>query len=164
LEESGVLFMEGEGEPAELTKLKRRLATLAEESEQTAAWLGNAMQSSWQAAASVIPIGPLADVLGERHRIIANDWQSANLNALKAHVLRRAVDILDAVELTPSALRADLRSGRHAANYLYAAAELLDHAGDLTQQSAMLVHDNERRWRVFRQRVQQLTAPAHRAE
>jgi hypothetical protein len=41
---------------------------------------------------------------------------------------------------------------------LWSAAELLDHAADLFSDSAGLVHDNERRWRVFRARVEQLLA------
>jgi hypothetical protein len=33
-----------------------------------------------------------------------------------------------------------------------------DHASDLGAQSAALVHANERRWRVFRQRVEEIVA------
>jgi len=34
---------------------------------------------------------------------------------------------------------------------------MFDHAADLAAQSAILTHENERRWRVFHQRVQQLS-------
>ena len=34
---------------------------------------------------------------------------------------------------------------------------MLDHAADLAAQSATLTHENERRWRVFHDRVQQMT-------
>jgi hypothetical protein len=41
---------------------------------------------------------------------------------------------------------------------LYSTAELISHAADLCSDSAGLVHDNERRWRTFRQRVSEITA------
>ena len=46
--------------------------------------------------------------------------------------------------------------------YLYSASELLDRAADLAAESAALVHDNERRWRVFRERVATIVS-RHRA-
>jgi hypothetical protein len=102
----------------------------------------------------------LADVLGERHRIIANDWQSAGILALVARLLRRALDLLDSVDFSPAALRADLEGERESASYLYSASELLDRAADLLAESATLVHDNERRWRIFSQRVGALRSEA----
>jgi hypothetical protein len=36
---------------------------------------------------------------------------------------------------------------------LYSVAELVNRAADLSSDSAGLVNDNERRWRVFRRRV-----------
>jgi hypothetical protein len=38
------------------------------------------------------------------------------------------------------------------------AAELVDHAADLLSDSAGLVHENERRWRVFHARVERVVA------
>lgn len=39
---------------------------------------------------------------------------------------------------------------------LYSAAELVGRAADLLSDSAGLVHDNERRWRIFRARVDEI--------
>lgn len=78
IEASGVLFMDGEGEPGELASIKRRPADLAHENQGTGEWLGNAMKASWQVAEQLLQFPELADVLGERHRIIPNDWQNAN--------------------------------------------------------------------------------------
>jgi hypothetical protein len=47
----------------------------------TRTWLAEAMQASWATPQALLPHRPLADLLGERHRIIANDWQSAGLNS-----------------------------------------------------------------------------------
>lgn len=150
---SGILFIEGEGEPVEITRMKRELSIMSDDYATTGAWLAGAMRSSWETAEALLPHRQLADMLGERHRIIANDWQAAGLNSLVAQLLARAVKILDQVNFTPAALRADLAGSRSAPAYIFSASELIDRAADLIAESATLVHDNERRWRVFRGRV-----------
>jgi hypothetical protein len=149
----GVLFMEGEGRPTEISHLIRDLRTAAQDQRDTSEWLGTAMRASWEMATTLAGIDELADMLGERHRIIANDWQAAQLNDLMSHLLDRAADILERVDFTPSALRADLAQARVSVGLLYSAAEIISHASDLCSDSAGLVHDNERRWRTFHQRV-----------
>jgi hypothetical protein len=41
---------------------------------------------------------------------------------------------------------------------LHSAAEMISHAADLCSDSTGLVHDNERRWRIFRHRLGQVLA------
>jgi hypothetical protein len=156
----GVLFMEGEGEPGEITHLKRDLRAYAEDATEAGEWLANAMESSWSIATSLFDIEALADLLGERHRIIANNWQGASMLSLTARILHRAADLLDRVDFSPAALRADLAAGAVSAQRLSSAAEMIDHAADLLSDFAGLVHDNERRWRVVRSRVEELVADA----
>lgn len=158
LQLDGVLFLEGEGRPAEIGHLIRDLRNAAEDQKATGEWLAKAMESSWAVAASLIEIRGLADMLGERHRIIANDWQAASMNSVQSHLMDRAADILEHVDFTPAALRADLADGQISTGLLYSAAEMISHAADLCSVSAGLVHDNERRWRSFRHRVGQLVA------
>ena len=154
----GVLFMEGEGEPAEITHLKRDLSTVAADAAEIGEWLASAMEASWAMAGALLELDGLADVLGERHRIIANDWQAAALSALAGRIVARAVDLLDRIDFTPEALRGDIAGVRVSARRLYSAAEMLNHAADLYSESAGLDNDNERRWRVFRSRVLELLA------
>ena len=151
IELAGILFMEGEGEPAEIAWIKRDLRGLAASHEEGGAWLAAAMEQAWAVAVQLGRYPQLADLLGERHRIVANDWQSAELQRLIGRILGRAADVLDLIDFRPAALREDLRTP---ARYLFSASELLDRAVDLTTQSAALVHDNERRWRVFRERAE----------
>ena len=158
LQLDGILFMEGEGCPAEITHLIRDLRTAAEDQRAIGEWLSTAMHASWDMATALIGIDALADMLGERHRIIANDWQAASMSILTGQLLGRAAEILEDVDFTPKALRADLAGDRASAGRLYSAAELLSRAADLCSDSAGLVHDNERRWRTFRQRVSDITA------
>ncbi|MGZ6930341.1 MAG: hypothetical protein ACXVK4_07365 [Acidimicrobiia bacterium] len=153
----GVLFMEGEGEPAELGRLTRRVRTLAEDSIAAGAWLRAAMDASWGVAAALLDYPQLADLLGDRHQIIANDSQAAEMSALAGRVLARALDVLDRVDFAPAALRADLADHRTSAALVSSAAEMIGHAADLLSDSAGLVHDNERRWRTFRARVAAMT-------
>lgn len=152
----GVLFMEGEGEPTEIARLKRDLRACADDSTAAGEWPTTAMQSAWAIAPQLFDIDDLADLLGERHRIITNDWQGAATVSIVGHILTRASDLLDHVDFTPTALRVDL-AGRHvAAGHVHSTAEMIDHAADLLSDFAGLVHDDERRWRVFRARVRQV--------
>jgi hypothetical protein len=156
LQLDGVLFMEGEGEPAEISRLKRDVRNVARDLADIGDWLSTAMQASWDMAAALVPVPALADLLGERHRIIANDWQAAGMSALAGRILVRAADVLDHVDFSPAVIRADLSGSRVTPRLLYSAAELIAHAADLLSDSAGLVHDNERRWRVFRARVREI--------
>jgi hypothetical protein len=152
----GVLFLEGEGRPAEITAMIAELRSDADGFAGIGEWLEKAMQASWAMAAALLDVDGLADVMGERHRIISNDWLAAHLQTVTAALLTRAADMLDRVELTPTALRADLAATRVAPRRLHDAAEVISRAADLCCESAELVHDNERRWRVFRARVDEL--------
>lgn len=158
--ESGVLFMEGAGEPPELRRIKRDLENVAADLDATGTWLSAAMEQAWQVAGALAAYSGLADLLGERHRIIANDWQSAGLQTLVARLLRRALELVGRVDFSPDAVRADLAEDRRNAAYLYSGSELIDRAADLLAQSATLVHENERRWRVFGERIRELQAAA----
>jgi hypothetical protein len=158
LQLDGVLFMEGEGEPGEIQHLERDLRTFADDAAAAGEWLATAMQASWDVATVLLDVDGFADLLGERHRIIANNWQGASMMSLAARVLRRAADVLDVVDFAPAALRADLADQHVSARRLYSAAEMIDHAADLFSEFAGIVHDNERRWRVFHDRVQHVVA------
>jgi hypothetical protein len=153
---AGVLFMEGAGEPAEISRLKRDLGTVADDMLAAGNWLVSAMQSAWDTAVALLDITELADLLGQRHRIIVNDWQAGQMSILAGCLLRRAGEILDRVGFAPDALRADLSNTASAPRLLYSAAELIARAADLLSDSAGLVGDNECRWRTFHTRVQRL--------
>ncbi len=154
----GILFMEGEAEPAELGKLKDDLRATANEHEQAGRWLDEAMTGSWDAAAHLVHMPALSAVLGDRHRIIVNNWQMATNSTLIARLLQRAVELLGALELTPDAIRRDLGAARTAPSLLLSVAELVDQAADLSARSALLVHDSEPRWRRFRLHAERLAA------
>ena len=156
LQLEGVLFMEGEGRPPEVALLVHDLRATAERYAGTGDWLGTAMKASWDMAVGLMEFDELADLLGDRHRIIANDWLAADMSVLIARILDRAADLLDHVDFTPAALRTDLAGSRRTPGLVHAAAEMINRAADLCSESAALVNDNERRWRLFRERVAEI--------
>jgi hypothetical protein len=149
----GVLFLEGQGEPAGLAALRREIRTLGEESVATGEWMAGAMQASWSTAAALLDISALDDLVGERHRIIANDWQAASTTVVVGRLLERAADVLDRVD-------AEADGAARTPRLLHSAAELIARAADLFGEAAGLVQENERRWRVFHDRVAALLAVA----
>lgn len=160
IETSGVLFMEGAGEPAEMTRIKSELQTIAAGSEQSGSWLAAAMEASWSMAEALLSYPQLADLLAERHKIIGGNWQNAATAQLIARYLRRSVSILEEVDFSPAALRKNLAGAKTAPAYLFSAAELVNHAADLSAASSVRTHENERRWRVFHQRIEQISQHA----
>lgn len=156
IQHDGLLFMEGEGEPTEISQLKRKIKNISDDFDKAGAWLSKAMENSWEAAINLIKIPTLEDVLGERHRIIINDWQASHLSILVAKLLDRALLILNQIDFSPNAIREDISTRKRYPDLLYSASELLDRGADLSSEFAILVHDNERRWRVFRKNVNQI--------
>ena len=96
------------------------------------------------------------DELADRPRGAApdhrHDWQAAGESALAAG---SCVGRRHGGPTRPRARRRsrDLDGPHVLSRRLHSAAELIDHAADLCSHSAGLVHDNERRWRVFRRAV-----------
>jgi hypothetical protein len=65
LGQSQAHFMKGEGEPVEITRIKRDLEVVAADSEETGAWLSRAMEQAWGTAAALLSYPALADLLAE---------------------------------------------------------------------------------------------------
>jgi hypothetical protein len=153
---AGILFMEGQGEPAEIARIKEELRSAARGHEEAGEWLADATDLTWKTAEALLQYPALADLFSERHRIISNNWQAASIAKLTGRNLDRAVAVLDHLKLTPDGIRADLAGPRTFPDFIHSACDLIDHAADLSAQSAVLEHEDERRWRVFRERVNQL--------
>ena len=101
LQFDGVLFMEGQGEPAEIARMKREMQSLADDQAATGSWLADTMAATWDAGKALLEYPELANQLGERHRIVANDWQAAEMSQLAGRLLVRALDVLDKVDFAP---------------------------------------------------------------
>jgi hypothetical protein len=156
IETLGILFMENGCAPAEIEHLKTELRAFAQGSSSIGRWLAATMDAGWEMAKALLEFSELADLLAERHRIITTDWRTATLATVIGHTVDRAVDILDRIDFTPEAIRKDLAGQRVDSRLLFSACELLDHAADLAAHSSTLTHENDRRWRVFHDRVRSL--------
>ena len=157
IENLGILFMETGSPPAEIESLKAELRAFAEGAVAIGTWLSSTMDAGWEMARALLDVPELADLLGERHRIITTDWQTATLSIIVGRTVSRAVDILERIDFTPNAVREDLAAERRDSRLLFSACELLDHAADLAAHSATLTHENDRRWRIFHDRVRTLS-------
>ncbi len=160
IETSGVLFMESGAEPAEIARIERDLESAAADAESAGTWLASAMEASWNVAEGLLEFPELVDLVAERHSIIAHDWQNATMLLLVSRQLRRVNTILARVDFTTAGLRADLADGRHAVGLVFSAAEMIDQAVDLIVESGTLVRQNERKWRIFHDRVSMLIGEA----
>jgi hypothetical protein len=115
--------MEGGGEPAEITRIKSELQTIAAASEQSGSWLAAAMEASWAMAEALLAYPQLADLLAERHKIIGNNWRNACTAQLIARYLRRAVAVMERIDFSPAGLRNDLAGARSAPAYLFSTCQ-----------------------------------------
>lgn len=66
-------------------------------------------------------------------------------------LLRRAIRLLDHIDLSPVAVRSDLGSQRSNEAMLRSVAEMLDRAGALATESVSFLGEIDRRLQLFRQ-------------
>ena len=84
-------------------------------------------------------------------------------------LLRRAIRLLDPMDLSPVAVRSGLGSQRSNEAMLRSVAEMLDRAGALATESVSFLGDIDRRLQLFRQQVASVITlaqdvdPAHHA-
>ncbi len=142
-----------EGEQAEVAQLRHDLKALAESFGRAGTLFSMNIESSADAAKPLIQKSPSTAVVSDRQKIIVNDWRAAYMGSMASRLIRRATDILDHVDFTPRSAKADERGRRYSPKYLSSASDLLDRAAKAADESAVLFHDNERRWLAFRQRV-----------
>lgn len=143
---------------AEIQTHKLALRTLADDLTKVSGWLARASGSSWDAAKAVRQKLGLAGVLGDDQRVIAKDWLAADMNALLGTLLRRAVAVLDRVDLSPAAIRVDVAGQRSYTLLVQLAAEMLERAAALATQSALFMEDFDKRWYLLRQQISTATS------
>ena len=88
-----------------------------------------------------------------RKGVIGGEALLFHLSFLISVLSKRAVEILNKIDFSPHALREGIDGLQIYVDYLYSASELLDRAADIASESAILVHDNEKRWRMFNNKV-----------
>lgn len=156
--ESDVLRLRATAMCAEIQRIKLLTRSLVEDFQKIGEWLARAAGSTWDAGKTVRRALSLASTLGESHRVIAKDWLAADMNSLVAWLLRQALKLLDRIEMTAEAIVADLVDTRVYGDILQSAAEILDHAAAIANESELFVQDFDRRWRSFRDQIATVVA------
>lgn len=92
-------------------------------------------------------------VVRDDHRVVARDWLAADMNAMIAWLLRRAIRVLMGMDLAPEAVRVDFLGARHYPLAFQAVAAILDRAVQLALEGAAYVEGFNHQWLALRAHV-----------
>jgi hypothetical protein len=143
----GVLFMEGQGEPAEIRALKAKLRGMGMAMQATGQWLAEKMDAAWERE-SVLFTGELIDAARPRFQTIVTNWCGSRSTMLGGKLMLLAVECLERIDFTPAVIRADRQRG---GRYLRTAGWILDKAAQVLATSGTELADNDIRWTEYRQ-------------
>ena len=146
----GILFMEGQGEPAEIGALKAKLASLGAGMAQSGKWLAAMMVAAWSRESALLSEEFSAAAL-PRYRTIATNWVTAQEMVLVSRLLSLANAWLGKVDFSPASLRANRKDH---SQRLEAAARIMDVAMRLQAKSAVDLSGNDECWSEYRKRIQ----------
>ncbi|HZE37357.1 MAG TPA: hypothetical protein VE172_00945 [Stackebrandtia sp.] len=142
---TGVLFMEGEDAPAELTAMRRRLDDTAGEYARLSSWLGHKMDGAWKRL-HLLLTPELADTAHARFQALGRTTAAADAYGLAARYLGAAVKTLDNQDLAPAGVRADPVA---AATMLRTASWLIDTAAATVAEAAARLSLSDPDWTQF---------------
>jgi hypothetical protein len=138
----GILFMEGEKEPAEITGIKEKLRAMGPAWKGTGRWLAEKMDAAWSRESFLLEVDP-REAAKSRLEIIVTNSRISRQMSLAGRLLEIAADIVDALDFRPAAVRANrTASGKR----LLQAAWTLDLVAQLAARGAADLSENEMRW------------------
>jgi len=141
----GVLFMEGEGEPAEIRVMKAKLQGLAGAWLHAGQWLAGKMVAAWGREQALYR-PELIELALPRFNTIATNWRGARQTQLAGRVLGLAVAALQGIQLQASAVRA---SRQETGGRLLHAAWIIVTAGQIQARNGAFLADNDRNWTAY---------------
>jgi hypothetical protein len=142
---TGVLFMEGESEPAELTQMKLTLEGMAAGFDHWSTWLAEKMAPAWERESQVLT-STLTSAAPSRFATLTRTTRVGTALGLVARLLHTAVGALAALPLAPRDVRADPASSAHR---LLAASWLLDEASSTLAESAADLARSDPDWTAY---------------
>lgn len=132
---SGILFMEGEGEPAEIGRLRERLRGQGAECERYARWLAEKMKAAWPREAALLT-PEMIDLAYSRHIVLMRTTLHGEKVAVAGRLLAAAERALSAGRFDPATIRGEREQ---MANLVHTAGLMLDAAASvLADQAAQL--------------------------
>jgi hypothetical protein len=142
---AGILFMEGEGEPAEIAALKVKLAAERDRCLGTGSWLEDKMQAAWQREAALLT-AEHADAAYARHMTLMRTTLTASKLVVAGRLLGAAHAALAPRDHRPAGVRADLHG---AGRLLRATAWLMDAAAGLIAEQAADLGASDPAWTSY---------------
>lgn len=151
----GVLFMEGEGEPAELRVMKAKLDAQGTGMAAAGEWLADKMLAAWARESAALFAPGLIDGARARFQVIVTNWRGSRETLLAGQLLTVAVKWLEQLDFTPEKLRADRLN---AGSRLRDAAWTIDLAAQVIGRSAVDLAGNDPCWTHYRDRVDAMSS------
>ncbi|HEY3503413.1 MAG TPA: hypothetical protein VGN37_11605 [Actinocatenispora sp.] len=142
---TGILFMEGETEPAELSAMKARIGQAADRYRRLSRWLAGHMAAEWPRLTTLLTPG-LVESARPRLMALTRTTAAANAYDLVAHLLTATAHALDNQDLTPAGVRRDPPS---AAALLRTASWLLDSAAATVAEAGARLSLSDPDWTAF---------------
>lgn len=142
---TGILFMEGESEPAEIVQMRARLQALGEGYARSARWLAEKMDAGWKRE-SVLLTPEFADVAYQRHMALARTTMHGEQLGVAARLIGAAHAALSAQKHDPATIRADAPA---AGRVLRVAAWLLDSAAEIVALGAAELSRSDPDWTAY---------------
>jgi hypothetical protein len=150
----GILFMEGQAEPAEIRQLKGKLAARSGAATQSGKWLADRMVDAWPRE-SVLISDRTIDAVVPRFQTIATNWTGSNGMVLIGRLLALANASLAKIDFTPAAVRANRKLY---GNHLLGAARILEMAMRLQGKAGLDLSGNDVCWTEYRAQIAPLVA------
>jgi hypothetical protein len=150
----GILFMEGQGEPAEIGALKAKLVSLGTGMAQSGKWLADMMVAAWSRESTLLSEEFSAAAL-PRYQTIATNWVGAQEMALVGRLLSLANAWLGKVDFSPASLRANRKEH---SERLEVAARIMDAAMRLQAKSGVDLSRNDECWSEYRKQIKALAS------
>jgi hypothetical protein len=149
---AGILFMEGENEPAELAALKHKLSGFAARHAEISKWLLDMMERAWDREAILLKRGT-ATAGFRRHLTVTRTALTAGKLGIAGRLAAAAHTALSAQDFRPAAIRADRRG---AAEIVRTAAWLLDAATAVLAEQASQLGNSDADWTAYIEELEHL--------
>lgn len=150
---AGILFMEGESEPAEISGLKVKLAGLRDTYTKMGRWLEEKMDAGWRRESALLN-PEYADVAYGRHMVLMRTTLSASKMVVAGRLIGAAHDALAPQDHKPANVRSDPEG---AGRLLRTTAWLMDAAAALVAEQAGDLGASDPGWTRY---IEELTARA----
>lgn len=156
---TGILFMEGEGEPIEFPRLKTKLAAASESLRQTSDQLKVHMDAAWEREVALLT-AEFADAAYHRFEILTRTTLAGQKKEVAGRLIATANTALGSQDFSPETVRADLTG---AAKLVRTASWLLDMAVEVLSNQAGEYGLLDPNWTAYVEELERISASPSQA-